>query len=661
MARKKTAQHAPDSEQLRLWRTRCDKARKLREDWWVKWKVDDLALAYSGCVDDPEYVNRFWPTIKTMRPGLLFASPSFRIASTLKSAGEIPRHNARLMEELLAAIARQEDQLSRAAQLALRQSFFSIGVLKTVYEPHSKANPRAGQPLYVLDDDGMPRLDGDGMPQVVLDPETMKEAKEPSHIVYDEEYAWRWVNSRNMLLPDQGPDMSRWTWIGEEITVPLDVAQDDERFPKALRAQLRPTPRRRPDGSPVSELSGWHSSAETTLDTEVSYVECYDFRKGVLYIYAEGQPFSSTHWLYCGALPDGVEAHPYSLLMFEPLIDPEPSPWPIPLTYNWLTLQNEYATRRKQMLQGAKRSARKVLYEEGTFADADEATKILQSNADMAAAMVTDLNRPPVVLTDPALPPAIAQDLMILGEDWRTTTGQTGARLSNADSDTATEALLVNQAANVRDLDARLAVADWLADAGKKMLQQLKQTMTIARLVKIRGLTESDLQQWMARLYGAEGLQMAQMVPNLRDSFIEQFGQARFLRVSREDLQLEADVTVNPVSAKAKTVDIERQQFLQFLELLTKAPHILQSRELLRLVGDYFEVVSDYLVDELFALGQRLAQQAAMHAQASGVNGGSGGTSTTGPVASGSPLVQATGGPTPTGLMASLLQMSGGR
>jgi hypothetical protein len=660
MAKKKPANPMPDADQLRLWRTRCEKARTLREDWWRQWKVDDLALAYSGCVDDDEYVNRFWPTIKTMRPGLLFASPSFRIAATLKSAGEIPRHNARLMEELLAAIARQDDQLSRAAQLALRQSFFSIGVLKTVYEPHTKANPRAGEPLYVLDDDGLPRLDGEGTPLAALDPETGKAATEPSHIVFDEEYAWRWVNSRNMLLPDQGPDMSRWTWIGEEITVPLAVAQDDERFPKDLRTQLRPTPRRRPDGHPVSELT-WHESADTTLDSEVSYVECYDFRQGRLYIYAEGQPFSSTHWLYCGALPDGVEAHPYSLLVFEPLIDPEPSPWPIPLTYNWLNLANEYATRRKQMLQGAKRSARKVLYEESTFADADEATKVLQSNDDMAAAMVTDLNRPPVVLTDPALPPALTQDLLLLTDDWRVTTGQTGARLSTSDANTATEALLTNQAANVRDLDARLAVADWLADAGKKMLQQLKQTMTIARLVKIRGLTESDLQQWMARLYGAEGLQMAQMVPNLRESFIEQFGQERFLRVSREDLQLEADVTVNPVSAKAKTVDVERQQFLQFIELISKAPHILQSRELLKLTADYFEVVSDYLVDELFALGQRMAQQAAQLAAAkAGGTPGASGTPTTGPIGSGSPLVQATGGPTPTGLMASLLRTTGG-
>jgi hypothetical protein len=156
-------------------------------------------------------------------------------------------------------------------------------------------------------------------------------------------------------------------------------------------------------------------------------------------------------------------------------------------------------------------------------------------------------------------------------------------------------------------------------------------------------------------------------VPNLRESFIEQFGQAQFLKVSREDLQHEADVLVHPVSGKAKTIDIERQQFLQFIELISKAPHILQSRELLKLTADYFEVVSDYLVDELFALGQRMAQQAAQlaAAKAGGTPGtpgtsGTSGTPTAGAIASGSPLVQATGGPTPTGLMASLLRTTGG-
>jgi hypothetical protein len=659
MAKKKPAKPTPEAEQLRRWRLRCDKARTLREDWWTTWKVDDLARAFHGSLDDPEWINRFWPTIKTMRPGLLFAAPAFRVAPTLKSAGEIPRHNARLMEELLAAVARQDDQLSRAAQLALRQAFFSIGVLKTTYEPLLEANPKAGQPLYALADDGQPMLGLDGAPLAALDPETGRHATEPTHIVSDEEYRWRWVNAHNMLLPDEGPDMSRWTWIGEDVTVPLDVAQEDDRFPAALRKQLRPTPRKKPDGTPRTEQV-FHPAEEASLDNEISYVECYDLRKGLLYIYADGQSFSGTHWLYCGPLPDGVESHPYSLLVFEPLIDPEPSPWPIPLTYNWLSLQHEYATRRKQMVQGAKRSARKVLYEPSTFEDGDEAAKMLQSNEDMAAVMVSDLNRPPVVLSDPALPPALAEDLLILTEDWRVTTGQTGARLSAPDSDTATEALLSNQAANVRDLDARLAVADWLADAGKKMLQQLKQTMTIARAVKIRGFTEQDLQHWMAQLYGAEGMQMSQLIPTLRESFIEQFGQEQFLRVSREDLQHEADVTVNPVSAKAKTVDSERQQFLQFLELLSKAPHILQSRELLKLTADYFEVVSDYLVDELFALGQRLAQQAMQQAAAKAAPG-TPGTPTTGPIGSGSPLVAAAGGgPTPTGLMASLLSMTGG-
>jgi hypothetical protein len=649
----------PAVERLRQWRLRCARARTLREQWWTRWQVDALARAFHGDLhaegDDRVTVNRFWPTIKAMLPGLFFALPSFRVRPTLKSSGQIPRQQSQLMEELLHAIAMQDMHLKAAGELALRQAFFSLGVLKVVYDPQLERNPDAGAPLWVRDADGLITYDPQTfLPIEARDPDTGKPSREPTHIVKDEVYRWQWVNAKNMLLPDQGPDQLRWTWIGEEITVSLAEAKEDDRFPADLRKQLRANRPQTAPGTPrpTPDLQFPHS-AENQLDQMVTYIECWDLRDKKLRIYADGQTFSASAFLLEEDVPEGVEDHPYALLVFDPLIDPEPSPWPIPLTYNWLDLQREYAIRRRQMIEGAKRSARKGYYADDTFPDADAALQALQSNDDMAFAKVNDLNRIPVVVADPGLPPALLQDLTVLTDDWRVATGQPGARLAAARQrgGTATEALLTNQAANLRDLEARGKVTEWLATAGRKMLQQLRATMTIARAVKIRGLSEQDLQMFIARIYGAQGLTMAQMLPNLRESFLRQFGQERWMQVSREDLQFEADVTVNPISAKAKTVDAERQQFLQFVQLLSEAPQLMLSRELLRIVSDYFEMVSDELVDELFALGQRMQQAQQQAAQAKTGGGAS---------MARQPLQSNAGTPSPTGLQATLMQMTGG-
>src|SRR5690606_6921213 len=96
----------------------------------------------------------------------------------------------------------------------------------------------------------------------------------------------------------------------------------------------------------------------------------------------------------------------------------------------------------------------------------------------------------------------IYKSITLCMQDWRILTGQTGARLADPESDTATEASFVERAANLRDADAQDVVNDWLSEAGHKMFQLVQATLTLDLWVKLRGMADTELGKYLERVYG---------------------------------------------------------------------------------------------------------------------------------------------------------------
>lgn len=609
------------AEKLARWKARVAAATALRTEWEQRYRVRELEEMYLGQAQDEgdceAFLNHFFATIRVQLPGLLYANPSFRVRP---KRGQTPfaRRDAALMEALLQDLAAQDDNLETDGKLALMQAFFRVGCLKVCYAPGLQTNPQAGDPLVLATLGGVavPVLDDDGTPVL-----------EPDEILSDELYTWDWVDARRLILPDEGPNMRRWTWIAEEVEVTLEEAQDDARFPQSLRRQFVANARAgQAAGLTTSSAAGTDSTtAADQVAARFRYIECYDTHRHQLYVWADGQPFSDAQFLLDEPTPDGIEDHPYALLAFLPIVGPVPSPWPLPVTYNWLPIQREYNIARAQMTNAGKRSARKVLYDPQTFPDSDEARKALGSSVDMEGVEVNDLNRPPQLFQDGGISPDVSRSTAALQYDWRIVTGAPGTRLSGAaDADTATEATLVERAASLRDSEAGAQVATWLGRAGAKMLQLVRQTLTLDTYVQVRGysdkefgelLTSPGFQQVLAAQYGPElGPQLPQLLglfPALQRQLRERYGKEQFLRVSREQLQWEADVTVLPASLRVRTLESEKASWLQFLGLIGQFPQVLMSRGLLEETATRFDFIDENTVDELLLLGQQMAQQAA--------------------------------------------------
>ena len=403
--------------------------------------------------------------------------------------------------------------------------------------------------------------------------------------------------------------------------MPLTEAKDDPRFPTHLREQFTAnTTPKEPQRTLVSSVQSFQD------DQMFAYTEVYDLCKKRCLIWADGQNFES--FLVNDPLQPGLEDHPYALLVLgDPITGPVPLPWPVPFSRPWLDPQHEYNINRQQQTEGGKRSARKIYYDDSTFPDADEAVKALQSSADMTGVKINDTTRPPVTLTDPSLPTDIYRNIPLLMNDWRIITGQTGARLSSPDADTATEATFVERAANLRDADLQDAVNDWLAEAGQKMLQLVQGTLTLGVWIKMRGFSDREFLRYAERYWGVpqeQVLVLLKLIPGLKDILMARFGDERWQQVTREQLTFEADVTVAPGSSRPRNLDQERRNWMEFLRILGQAPQLAMSRELLRETAAKFEHINDRMIDELVALAEKMAQ---MQSHVAGRDGSAGGAS----------------------------------
>lgn len=626
------------AEAYERWNAKVQAALEVRRAWERDYDVEKGERYFLGDHDEARVrMNHTGATIKTARPNLALQAPTFFVRPKPGHKQFEAERTAAIGEGLLASIAQQDDHLEIAMGLATTQAYFRLGVLKIVYDPRLEPNPQKGEVIYERTEAGETATDATGDPIPMKDPMTGAVLREPDEVLTDEVYRWAWVDAANLILPDEGPDPLKWSWIGEEVVVPLDHAKEDPRFPATLRAKLEAneTSKRSPEKG-----SGRRALPSTgTEERYLRYYETYDLRAKRQRIWAPGQAFQQ--FLVDEPVPRWIDNDPYALLRLgEDIIGPEPCPWPVPVVRDWIPVQDEYNTRRRQITEGAKRSARKGVFTEGAFADTDEAVKLLQNPEDMVFAKVADIEGVKI-LEVPDINQSIYKDIPMLFNDWRIITGQTGARMGDPESDTATEATFVERASNLRDSEMQRRVFRWLSQAGKKMFQCVKSTLTISTWVQLRDLTDDEFKQYVVRRLGIapeEYAQVAALYPGLREAAKERFGRAKWQAVTREQLQFEADVMIAPGSSRPRNLDTERREWMEFLRILGQFPQLALSPELLKETASKFaSSFSDRILDELGALARQMIQVNANQAgrNQGGDNGaGTGGRNDAGMMAS---------------------------
>ena len=566
----------------KVWQSRIDRALKKRDEWAKHFRVQMARDYFEGKQnpgwpeDDWITINKIYSHMQAQLPSLYSIDPYFYVR--LKRSYD-PQPEAIAEFEKRGDIRqgylnylKGELELKPKARLGIQDSHFAFGVLKTHYSASQRDNPDAGKPI--LDDQENPLLSESGDP--LLEPET---------IPVDEKYHWTRVHFDDFLWDeDAGPLEDDWHWVAQRIRMSPEKAKKDPRFNKAA---LKSAPAKR-EGEGAEKAGFFRSMFSRPMagkDEEAGNPmlvawEIYDLdNKQWLTIMEDAdEPVISP-----GPLPPGMDCHPYSILRFT-LRDE--SPYPMPPLAPALDPQREYNLSRSRLLRHRKRFDRK--YEALIGAIDEEEIEKLEAGGDGTVVWVNQRGAVEPI-KDAPLDQQGLQELGLLNNDIVEVLGTSDESRGLAGADSATQASLIDKRLEVREGDRLAIVVEWITDAARKMDMLVQAHITRDEAIKVVG-PEGDF--W----------QVVKM-----DDY--------------ESIAGEYEYSVNVGSMVPRLPQIERSQWLAFLQTLAQFPHLLTAPRFMKHMAELHHIEDEAMLDELQRIGQQI-----MGGQVPQPGGGSGGT-----------------------------------
>ena len=477
-------------EVTNVWDDRILRSEKAREKY-IK-RARTLVQMYVGkqWVDraikfpDKATCNLIFPHIKTQLPSLYFQNPKFFVRATRRGYDD----NAALAQLLLNNNMKHQQGKSfkRHARAAILDAFFAFGCIKTGYAEEIETNPQYGKPL-------VKGMDGD-TPIYDIDDKTGAMRYDTEEDVISSQKFFSRRTSPGSLLFDLDADnfFEEGRYIIQEIHRPLVDVKKDLMYDKVERTKLEASYAVKGG----LKLSGKdyetkeYGSIYDDLQMAVLY-EIYDLESDKLKTICKGHD----RFLRNEKMPDGIDGHPYSFLIFNEIPD---ELYPLPEIEPLKGIQEDYNIAKTMVAAHAKRFGRKYGYIKSQFATEDDIDRI-ENGEDGVMFEVKELPLKGKVieaLEDATLDPSVYQWLMNSREDFREAGGSSEMERGQVERrKTAFEASKISEGIGVRKEDRRSLVEDFLADAGTKMLKSMQANLSET---EIERLAPERKTEWIA-------------------------------------------------------------------------------------------------------------------------------------------------------------------
>jgi hypothetical protein len=292
-------------------------------------------------------------------------------------------------------------------------------------------------------------------------------------------------------------------------------------------------------------------------------------------------------------IPHGIETHPFSILRFTVR---DKSPYPYPPVSPAIDPQKEYSLSRSRLLTHRKRFNRKYEVDRNKLAEPDRDISKIESGED---GTIIEVMAPGAVtpIADAPLDQQNLLELQYLNTDLVEIFGTPAQARGVADSDSATEASILDKRLEIREGDRLSIVADWVTDVARKLDQLVQAHIERDEAVKVVG---PEGEYW----------------ETVRES-------------DYQNIDGEFEYSVNLGASQPRIPQIERSQWIAFMsQVVIPFPHILTAPSVMKRMAAMFGIEDEASLEEFRQIGLKIMQGAMP------MPGGQGGGPSNNPIAS---------------------------
>jgi hypothetical protein len=548
---------------------KIDRALKIKETWKETFRIPLCYDYFEGRQRPPEIPAHEWVTINliysnlmSMLPSLYQTSPYFYVKlrqSFTPNVMDIALYEqqAKIRGAMLNYL-KDTLNLKVKARLSISDALFQYGIFKVHYTSEMVENPDGGNP--VIDDNGLPLTNENG-----------EILKEPKQIPIDEAYAVTRIHPDDHLVDeDAGPLDEDVHWHAQRIKMTLEEVRRDKRFKSSVRNSIKATEISDPiqKEREQKKKGGLATSSDKSIqpDTVVMW-EIYDLDSEEWMVASEG---SDDFLIDPEPVPKGIDKHPFVDLRFTMRDD---SWYPLPPISQWIDPQKEYCILRSKLAVHRKRFNRKYLAMKGLILP-EEVSKV-EIGDDGTIAWQEQMGGPALTpIQDAPLDQSHIQELALLRDELTLMAvgpNQTG---SGRGVESATEAGIIEQRIRIQEGDWIGVVVDFIQNVARKLDQQVEANITRDQAVRVTG------------------------------------PQGEFWELVRKDdyqeINGEFQYTINVGAMTPQLPEIERSQWLAFLNLLASAPQLALSKQLLKHMADLHHIDNELMVDEIYNIARQM-------------------------------------------------------
>src|SRR3989304_10169872 len=554
------------------WLEKIQRAKTVKEEWRKNFRV---ALGYDYWegrqrpfhISANEWItiNLIYSNLLSMLPSLYNTNPFFYVKlkrSFIPNPMMIVLYEQRgKIRQSMLNYLKEELRMKPKIRMSIFDAFFQFGVMKIYHETEMIENPDKGK-IITDEESGV----------MLTDAETGEPLKEPNEIPASDAYKVIRIHPEDFIVDeDAGPLDEDVNWKAHRIKRKVDEIQKDKRYNKNARESIKGTElsdevqkqrQQRKKGSV-------YTSADKGVEPDVAILwEVYDIKNEQWLTVAEG---SNEFMIDPSEIPMGIENDCFVDLRFTMRDD---SWYPIPPVSQWLDPQKDYCELRSKLATHRKRFNRKyTVYTSGM--DETELTK-LEIGDDGTIIKINTPNAESVVkpIKDAPLDQTHMQELAVLRDELTLLSIGPNQARSGKGVESATEADIIEKRLQVQEGDWIGVVVDFIQLVAEKLDMQVQVHITKDQAIKVSGPQGEYWELVRTNDY--------------------------------EAIEGEYEYSVNVGAMTPRLPEIERAQWIAFLNLIASAPQLALSKRLLKQMSELHHIYDETLVDEIYQIAQQM-------------------------------------------------------